>query len=146
MGWRSASWKLRGDFGRCKVLRKMNAKFAALRRRLPHTRCYIIGDGRPEQMRGYDFTYIHATDLEDKIACCYNLSESLRPDLIYMRYPGAYEPLLRYVSAFPNIVLEHNTIEGQEYTGCFREQELALGPQIIAASAIGIGTILLSFY
>lgn len=121
------------------LLRKMNAKFTALRRRLPHTRCYIIGNGRPEQMRGYDFTYIHETDIEDKIACCYNLSESLRPDLIYMRYPGAYEPLLRYVSAFPNIVLEHNTIESNEFTGASKERELALGPQIIAASAGVIG-------
>ena len=121
------------------LLRKMNAQFAALRRRLPHTRCYIIGDGKPEQMRGYDFTYIHATDLEDKIACCYNLSESLRPDLVYFRYPGAYEPLLRYVSAFPNVVFEHNTIEGKEYTGISKDRELALGPQIISAAAGVIG-------
>ena len=104
------------------LLRKMNTRYAALRRHLPHTRCHVIGDGKPEQMNGYDFTYIHATDLEDKIACCYNLTETLRPDLVYLDYPGASEPLLRYVSAFPNIVFEHSVIEENELTGSAKEQ------------------------
>lgn len=121
------------------LLRKMNTRYAALRRHLPHTRCHVIGDGKPEQMNGYDFTYIHATDLEDKIACCYNLTETLRPDLVYLDYPGASEPLLRYVSAFPNIVFEHSVIEENELTGSAKEQELALGPQIISAAAGVVG-------
>lgn len=121
------------------LLRRMNAKFSALRDQLPHGRCYVIGDGKPEHMHGYDFTYVHATDIEDKIACCYNLSESLRPDLVYMRYPGACEPLLRYVSTFPNVVFEHNSIEEKECTGTARDLELALGPQIISAAAGVVG-------
>ena len=120
-------------------LRKMNARYTALRRHLPHTRCYVIGDGKPEHMRDYAFTYIHATDLEDKIACCYNLTESLRPDLVSLNYPGASEPLLRYVSAFPNIVFEHSAIEENEHIGTAKEQKLALGPQIISAAAGVVG-------
>ena len=120
-------------------LRKMDARYTALRRHLPHTRCYVIGDGKPEQMRDYAFTYIHAPDIEDKIACCYNLTESLRPDLVSLDYPGASEPLWRYVSAFPNIVFEHSAIEENELTGSAKAQELALGPQIISAAAGVVG-------
>ena len=48
------------------ILRKINAKFLALRSRVPDTRCYVIGNGDPRAMSFYalhiSIIYIMWTD------------------------------------------------------------------------------------
>ncbi|WP_346667494.1 glycosyltransferase [uncultured Desulfovibrio sp.] len=103
------------------LLKKFDAEVRRLRELEPDTHGFVLGPGTPQEMRGYSFRCLcRPFDRATYMNAAQALAESLRPDIIFFRYPCATRQLLRFMRAAPPVIFEHNTIEETE----LRHQEL----------------------
>ena len=103
------------------LLKKFDAEVRRLRELEPDTHGFVLGPGTPQEMRDYSFRCLcRPFDRATYMNAAQALAESLRPDIIFFRYPCATRQLLRFMRAAPPVIFEHNTIEETE----LRHQEL----------------------
>ena len=103
------------------LLKKFDAEDRRLHELEPDTHGFVLGPGSPQEMRGYSFRCLcRPFDRATYMNAAQALAESLRPDIIFFRYPCATRQLLRFMRAAPPVIFEHNTIEETE----LRHQEL----------------------
>lgn len=97
------------------LLKKFDAEVRRLRELEPDTHGFVLGPGTPQEMRGYSFRCLcRPFDRATYMNAAQALAESLRPDIIFFRYPCATRQLLRFMRAAPPVIFEHNTIEETE--------------------------------
>lgn len=122
------------------LLTKFNDQVAALRGINPDTHAVAIGRPGPTRGKTDAFRYIRLDWNKARyLAAADAVAQTLQPDVIYFRYPSGDEPLYKFMRRHANVVLEHNTIEEDEYEGQLLADEKRWGPPSLALAAGLVG-------
>lgn len=118
------------------LIAKLNNEVLALRRTEAEVYGFIFGRSCEMPVNCEACTYIEG--ISSKELYCTGIEaviESLKPDVVYFRYPPASEALLHFLERHNNIVFEHNTIEIQEFRGNTLENERKWGSACVSRAA-----------
>lgn len=118
------------------LLKKFDSQIRQLRRYNADTQGFAIGPSRAEAAQGYSFQYLSLPfNCADYMAAADSLAQSVRPEMIYFRYPGATRRLWQFTLRHPNVVFEHNAVEEDELTKQARVNEIRWGSRVLANAA-----------
>lgn len=118
------------------LLRKFDSQIRHLQACNPDTVGFAMGPSDAERTSGYSFRYLSLPfNYGEYMAAADSLAQSVRPDVIYFRYPGATRRLWQFTRRHPCVVFEHNAVEEAELTGQNRVNEIRWGSRVLSAAA-----------